>query len=358
MKMKYKPEEYIYSAARVSVLMAAVVGSERCARLVELKTAAEFFRALEEYGVRMQAKPAEGGHISEAAVLSDLENALTGVLSDAFSLVSHMAPQPKLFDFFRYPYDCHNLKAALKSSLRGTEPEMLLYPFGSVDAASSVSLASQREEARAMELLPAHMAAALFEAAELYSKTGDPQLIDVTLDRACYADMTELAQSYGCDFFVRLAETKVDITNLLTAIRMLRMKGSHINFDYFKRMSLGYAKLGEDFFAPAFDAENGSAESREELLVARLRSTPYSELADMLASSQGRPSLTFAEKQCDDYYMSTVKNAKNTLYGPEPLGAYIVAREYETRNLRIIAAGKLAGLRPETIKERLRSSYA
>ena len=68
-------------------------------------------------------------------------------------------------------------------------------------------------------------------------------------------------------------------------------------------------------------------------------------------------SLTFVEKQCDDFYLDIVKSAKNVLYGPEPLGAYIVAREYEVRNLRIVVAGKLSGLRAETIKERLRSSY-
>lgn len=353
MKKKYKPDDYIYACARISALEGGIIGSERCARLSDVKTAAEFFRALEEYGIHTQVKETA----SESAALAALEEALTGILSDAFTLVSRIAPQPRLFDFFRYPYDCHNIKSALKSSLRGTEPDMLLLPFGSVEPSVAVTLAAQREEKGASELLPPHMAAALSEAAELYSKTGDPQLIDVTLDAACYKDMTELAKSYGCEYFVQLVQTKTDITNFLTAVRLLRMSGAHINLGYFERMSLPYAKLGLDFFVPAFDFESGSAAEREEALLARLRQTMYFALADKIAAAQGRPSLTFVEKQCDDLYLDTAKSAKGVLYGPEPPGAYIIAREYEVRNLRIIAAGKLAGLKAETIRERLRSSY-
>ncbi len=311
MKKNYKAEDYIYSCARVRTLENSIVGAERCARLAETKTAAEFFRALEEHGIRLEAKPTEAmPHVSEVAVLAELENVLTGMLSGAFSAVAGMAPQPELFNFLRYPYDCHNIKAVLKSSLRGTEPERLLFPFGSISAGDAVAIASQRDFSLAEKLLPPNMAAALAEAAELYSKTGDPQFIDVTLDKACFADMAETSKSFGCEFFVSLVETKIDLANLLLAIRLLRMRGVSISFDF-----------------------------------------------EMLGSAQGYPPLSFIEKQCDDYFMQLVRSAQGVLYGPEPLGAYIIAREYETRNLRILAAGKLAGQLSGTIKERLRASY-
>lgn len=359
MKKKYNPDEYIYACARVRAIEGGIVGSERCARLAETKNASEFFRALEEYGIRAAVRQSgDGSQTPEAAALSGLEEALTAIITEAFTLTGKIAPQPKMFDFFRYPYDCHNIKSTLKSILRGTEPDSLLYTFGTVAPSTAVTLAAQREVNSVREHLPCNMAAALPEAAELYSKTGDPQLIDITLDAACYADMTALAAGFGCEYLMRLAAIKVDVTNFLTAVRMLRMKGAHINFEYFKRMALPFAELGTDFFEPAFNPESGSPEAREELLTARLRRTQYSALAEMLLSAPGRPTLTFAEKQCDDFYLNAVKEAKGVLYGPEPVGAYIVAREYEVRNLRIIAAGKLSGLPVETIKERLRSSYA
>ncbi|HPT85393.1 MAG TPA: V-type ATPase subunit [Bacillota bacterium] len=358
MKKNYKAEDYIYSCARVRTLENSIVGAERCARLAETKTAAEFFRALEEHGIRLEAKPTEAmPHVSEVAVLAELENVLTGMLSGAFSAVAGMAPQPELFNFLRYPYDCHNIKAVLKSSLRGTEPERLLFPFGSISAGDAVAIASQRDFSLAEKLLPPNMAAALAEAAELYSKTGDPQFIDVTLDKACFADMAETSKSFGCEFFVSLVETKIDLANLLLAIRLLRMRGVSISFDLYRRMSLRAARLSEEFFAPAFDVEAGNAFEREQLLVAQLKNTQYESLSEMLGSAQGYPPLSFIEKQCDDYFMQLVRSAQGVLYGPEPLGAYIIAREYETRNLRILAAGKLAGQLSGTIKERLRASY-
>jgi len=245
----------------------------------------------------------------------------------------------------------------LKSSLRGTEPERLLFPFGSISAGDAVAIASQRDFSLAEKLLPPNMAAALAEAAELYSKTGDPQFIDVTLDKACFADMAETSKSFGCEFFVSLVETKIDLANLLLAIRLLRMRGVSISFDLYRRMSLRAARLSEEFFAPAFDVEAGNAFEREQLLVAQLKNTQYESLSEMLGSAQGYPPLSFIEKQCDDYFMQLVRSAQGVLYGPEPLGAYIIAREYETRNLRILAAGKLAGQLSGTIKERLRASY-
>lgn len=358
MKKKYNADDYIYASARVRALEGGIIGAERCARLAEVKNAAEFFRALEEYGIHSGSRAAEGGATPEAAALAGLEDSLTGILSEAFALAASITPQPRLFDFFRYPYDCHNIKSALKSALRSTEPDSLLFPFGTIPPETVIKLASERDHAAAREFLPEFMAAALEEAAELYAKTGDPQLIDVTLDRACYRDMSALATFFGCLFFSRLVSVKEDTTNLLTAVRMLRMGGAHINFDYFIRMALPFAELRAEFFEPAFNTEGGSAAAREEYLLTSLRRTPCSRLGDAILSVPGRPSLTYAEKQCDDFYLAAVKEAKGVLYGPEAVGAYLTAREYEIRNIRIIAAGKLSGLPPETIKERLRSSYA
>lgn len=57
--------------------------------------------------------------------------------------------------------------------------------------------------------LPAHMAGSAAEAADVYARTGDPQQIDLILDRACFADMLDTAQGeYSRD----LVRCKIDLT--------------------------------------------------------------------------------------------------------------------------------------------------
>ena len=45
-------------------------------------------------------------------------------------------------------------------------------------------------------------------------------------------------------------------------------------------------------------------------------------------------------------------------YGPEAVIAYIAAVEGEITAVRMILTGKLTGVAPETIRERLRELYA
>ena len=50
--------------------------------------------------------------------------------------------------------------------------------------------------------------------------------------------------------------------------------------------------------------------------------------------------------------------AKYIALGPEPVIAYLMAKETEIKNLRIIFTGKINRLPENTIRERLREAYA
>lgn len=52
-----------------------------------------------------------------------------------------------------------------------------------------------------------------------------------------------------------------------------------------------------------------------------------------------------------------LKKAKLISFGPEPIIAYIFAKENEIKAVRIILTGKKNGVDPDIIKERLRERY-
>ena len=64
------------------------------------------------------------------------------------------------------------------------------------------------------------------------------------------------------------------------------------------------------------------------------------------------------EKAIDDHQMDYSKKAKSMTYGPEVLMNYIISKETEIKDLRIILVSKLNSLPKEFALERLRETYA
>lgn len=63
------------------------------------------------------------------------------------------------------------------------------------------------------------------------------------------------------------------------------------------------------------------------------------------------------EKACDDFLIRYIKEAKYFHFGIEPLISYILAKENEIKNLRIILIGKMNGFDRDYIRRALRRSY-
>ncbi len=55
--------------------------------------------------------------------------------------------------------------------------------------------------------------------------------------------------------------------------------------------------------------------------------------------------------------MDHAKEAKRVNFGPEPIIAYIIAKETEIKIIRIIMVGKINKVATEVIRERLRELY-
>lgn len=324
-RKKYSADDYLYSSARVRALEVKLIGRERCARLCEAKDISEVYRAFEELGRGR----------SPDDILSDM-------LAECFSVVSEMTGGEHVFDIWRYPYDCHNIKSIIKCAERGRDPQRLLYSFGTVDTKAAVTAIRDGKT----DVFPSHMAGAIQSARDLYAKNHNPQLIDTTLDDACYADMLDTAKNSGIDIFVRLVAAKIDITNILTAIRLSRMQNPAIDARYLTSMLISGGQLPAQTLTYAI--------SGEDELYLRLRTTDYNNLAQRLSNDM---TLAAIERECDNYYMELFSAARYMTAGAEVIAAYITAVEYQAKNLRIIVAGKKASLAPAVIRERLRSSY-
>ncbi|MBQ2767650.1 MAG: V-type ATPase subunit [Clostridia bacterium] len=326
--MGIKSSDYLYATARIRAMESTRINREKCERMLEAKTAAE---AMAQIGF------AEGG------IPAAREAWFSARLGEAYSGVLEMMPSADAIRFLQYPYDCTNLKTAIKCHVRRIACTDMLISFASLPIEQYPRMVDSRDFGG----MPEHMAAAASEAIEAYTRTADPQQIDLILDRACFADMCADAD---CAFSQMLIRAKIDLTNLMTFLRVLRMGLTAAN----RAMLEGALLEGGEILPGVFLSAMAGGESR---LAEHLGGSICAEVLEEFDSSQRNelPALAELERACDDAWLARVRGAKYIAFGAEIPVSYLIEWEYAVKNMRIICAGKDAGLDNDTIRARLRS---
>ena len=93
-------------------------------------------------------------------------------------------------------------------------------------------------------------------------------------------------------------------------------------------------------------------------LAALYASTKLEKAAALGADALAGGSMTAFEQACDNAVNAYLRGAKLVSYGPEAVCAYLAAVEGEIQAVRMILTGRLAGVKPQAIRERLRDLYA
>ena len=326
-------EQYLFASARIRALENGLIGQEKLERLLNANDLARAVDLLDDFGVTPATD--ENGRFSREETLLDR-------LCAAYKEVENVTENASFSDVLRYPYDCNNIKAVIKCAKRGVEPDDMLFDFGTIPAET----VRDAQRTHTYEKLNAFGNAAK-EAQETFLTGGNPQTVDLILDRACFGAMRSVAIQLGNKFICSYVEQKTDFTNLLICIRLLRMRIGEQG-----KLLLGNALLEGGTLPHPLLTE--WYEKGEAYLWDRLSYTAYDKFA---AEAGSAASLTVVERAADNALMEFVKTAKMIPYGIEPIFGYLVAVEYEVRNLRILLSGIEAGLDRALIRERIRKSY-
>ncbi len=326
--------EYLYASTCVRARENGLLGADKMNRMIEARTEGEVYAMLAEYGIPT-VTTGEGGPPDREATLSTLTE-------DAFSLIREVAPEPELFSYLRLPYDGNNLKSALKCAFRGIDPSGMLFSCGTVPQEAVVRAVREKN----YDVFAPALAAGARAAEEAYVRSRDPQALDMLVDHAVYTAM--LACTEREPFLHRLVQVKVDLTNLLTLLRLLRRR-SHEGVLLWQNAYIGGGTLPYSFFVEVF--QTGEAGRLGEALAYGAYAGAFGGL------DTGAQSLEALERACDDHYMAQVRQARMVPFGAPVLAGYLIAREYEVKNLRILLGGKAAGLAPDALRVRMRRAY-
>lgn len=327
--------DYIFSSAFIRSREKKLIKEEQFCKMTDSGNIDEVCSAIQNAGYGSEALPFRPD--TYQSILADER-------SDMFREISEMSGGFRGLDVLIYVNDYHNIKVLLKSENLGADRSDILLDKGTVP----VQVMTDAVRGRKGSFITENMYDAIIEAAEVFGRTGDPQYVDLVCDRYCFRDICEAAAESGSSFVQGYVRLWIDTVNLKT---YLRVKALGYGWTYYRDVFIPGGSIDEAVYSRIFDADQAAFAAR------------FNAGALYAAATEGRERLdktgdySLIEKLCDNAMMEYVRSAGGISYGPEVLFAYLAARQMEIKNIRILMAGRLAGLAPEKIAERIRRTY-
>jgi len=313
---------YGFAVGKVQVLETRMLDRAAYERLLDAPTFAEQRRLLSETSY--------GRFLESAQTAEDVESGLAQALDSFYGFIDEAALPPEVVTFFRTRYDFANLKAALKARLLGAPLDGLLVTHGTVPADAFTGDLTD---------LPVPLGALATDLAEEH----ETAVIDARTDGAMFDELVRLARKAKSSFLVRIAQLMIDMGNVKITVRG------------------AYAGLPADRISELL-APGGTIPAKE---LSGLCDVNLYELGNTLKRFDacvhlGATDLSDPEQldvAVDAVLINALRTGRRGPTGPEPVIAYVFARENEVTTLRVLLLGRLTGIPNDTLRARLRASY-
>ena len=271
--------------------------------------------------------------------IREIEDTLSQKRRAELEDVVNLVPDVELADLFRLKYDYHSAKAMVKSD--GSAKHLLSFD-GRVEAAEFLRAYLRRE----LTVLPVTLAEAIHEAKSMLSRTGNPCLADLILDRAYFTELTETARRTGMPFAVEYVRLLIDCANLRALIRgkLAGKRPEIIGELLFEEGSI----LKESIIAAADSSDD---------IVRLFAPAGLGTAAEKGVAVLDHGSMTEFELALDNAVNDYLSDAERVGFGPAAVISYLAAVENQVMTLRIILTGKKTGIAPDKLRERLRECY-
>jgi len=334
--LKKSGTQYAYAVSRIRAIEKKLLDSVKLDRMVDAKNSQEALKVLQEADY--------GSPSSDFENIWQYENLLKEEHKKSYNLLREIAPEPDIFDLFLLSNDYHNIKVILKAEFSGQKENNILIESGSIPVERLKAMITDRN----ISGMPEIMKKAVEECIDNFGRTSDPQAVDLILDKALFAHMKELSLASGSKFIKDLVTILTDLANIKI---FLRVKNLNKTKAFIQKILLPGGSIEGKTFINCLDTQL-------DVFIDALRYTVYgAALEEGIESFRASGSLTEFEKQCDNYVMAYLKKSKYVTFGIEPLIGFLMAKETEIKNARIVMVGKLNNIPGDIIRERLREAY-
>ncbi|MBR3423047.1 MAG: V-type ATPase subunit, partial [Clostridia bacterium] len=196
--------DYVYASTRVKTAEGRGTARDRLTSFAESGSIEALVSAVVDSGLVPDVTVETPADAADAALVGAAE------------LLKSSVPDPEVYDFLFYKYDCNNIKVALKESILNGNEDSRYFTCGTVEPSSVREAVFSRN----YSALPENMGIRAKEAQDAYETTKEARSIDLLVDRGCFEDISESAAASGVPFFKEYASALVDSTNYLTFLRI------------------------------------------------------------------------------------------------------------------------------------------
>lgn len=323
---------FAQSVARIRFLETKMIDKAKIEAMVESRDFQDCIRLLQDT------------QYSEYVAMPGYEEGLRLSLQNFYREMYKISPVREVIDIFAIRYDGHNIKSLIKGKLAGIDTSGMLIDAGTIPVDSLKSMVKE-ENFRDM---PKTLRFYVEKAFENYKNTQDPQDIDITIDQGIYRYMLEVAEDSSMDYLTEIIKLMIDIINIKSFIRInIQERGR----EFMLKVFLPGGNLDRDVFI------NNISDSLENFANKIMHTNYFKWVKEGIAEFIKNGDLGSIEKYGDNFILDYLRKTKLISFGPEPLIAFIIAKENEIRAIRIILTGKKNDVHPDIIRERLRDVY-
>lgn len=327
-------EKFIRPSITTRVYEKNLLTSENLKRLIDTDDLKEALTSLNDTKY--------GQYLQKLDRPEDYEKVLSKMLLNSYKDMIKISPDKNLVKYLEEKYNFHNLKVLVKELIQDEDYKSIYIDIGKIDLVNIKR--NLKEDIKTKDEYLAYAKKAL----DIYKENKDPQDIDLSLDKDFYEKLLEDAKKLDYESLIRFTKERIDLTNLKA---LLRIKGQGQSIDLLEKALIDGGNIEKNLFRDSLNAEKSSYPNlffKEKI---------YPQVKEALEESDLNKTMQKIEKIIDNHLMNFAKESKKVSYGPEVIMGYLISREMEVKNLRIILTAKLNSLSREFMEERLRDLY-
>ncbi len=326
---------YPYAATNIRALENKLINFERALKIAEGDDPWQSFRSLLETGY--------GG--GDATAPEQFETLIERELGNAYAHIQAIMPDPQSLNLFLLKNDYHNLKVLLKLNLSQEKlSEEYLRKNGTIPLKVLIDAVNEKKYTQ----LTPFMQEALEELDRQFSMKEDVSLIGLYLDNAYGRELGSRLANNKSTFVAEYMRIYADYTNLISLIRIRNMD---LGVLALQRSLLPGGVIPDKTFIAAFDAPSDT------FVNIFARGIYEKRFITAFEEMKRTGSLFALEKSRDDFLMDTVRKYKNDFMTPAPALGYLLVKEREAENIRVIMSAKLNKLSNDTILSLLKEMF-
>lgn len=278
--------------------------------------------------------------------LDAIEQVLIKTLAAEYQWAFEETPDKAIVSMFSLRYVYHNIKVLFKAKASKQDFSQLLLPIGEQPLEALSHLVSTLNS----EFFPNFMVEELRDIWSEYEDYRDIRVLEVGTDLAYFKHLKKMAEQFDSSVFSQAVQLMIEFYNVITVKRALDQK---------KPQSFMLQLLSEDGnLAPK---DYITLVENQELTVWFNQVNPDGFKVDLKdyeeKMRQGSITAVDLEYLYDVLQFNLLEQARFEIQGPLVLARYLLGRELEVKNLRLLLSAICNDLPLEAVKERMRPVY-